>query len=299
MNTPILFLVFNRPDTTKQVFQKIKEARPPRLYVAADGPREGREYEAKKCAQVRQIATEVDWECEVNTLFRKENLGCKMAVSGGIDWFFENEEMGIILEDDCLPSITFFRFCEDMLTFFEDDKRVMQITGTNKLNEWKSDLQDFHYSIYGSCWGWATWKDAWQLNDLNMKDLHSEKVKTALKNSMVVGKHFKKRYKILKSVKAGAIDSWAYTWFYTRALNSGLSVVPSINLISNVGFGNESTHTKNPNSVEASLPIHNLKIKRLNQFVVPDREYDFKIMENTPLLKRIINKIKYIIKNEY
>ena len=121
MNTPILFLVFNRPDTTKRVFEKIREALPPKLYVAADGPRDEREGEADKCEQVRHIATNVDWDCEVKTLFRDKNFGCKHAVSGAIDWFFDNEEMGVILEDDVLPNNFFFRFCEELLHKYKDE----------------------------------------------------------------------------------------------------------------------------------------------------------------------------------
>jgi len=135
LNTAVLFLVFNRPDTTKQVFEKIREAQPPRLYVAADGTREDRPGEAEKCEEVRKIATSVDWDCEVYPLFRDENLGCKYAVSGAITWFFENEEMGIILEDDCLPSQSFFWFCEELLERYRWDMRVGLITGFNKLTD--------------------------------------------------------------------------------------------------------------------------------------------------------------------
>ena len=126
LDAPVLFLVFNRPDVTMRVFEAIRHARPRRLYVAADGPRAGISSETGKCEQTRQIATQVDWDCEVKTLFRSENLGCRVAVSSAIDWFFENEPEGIILEDDCLPHPTFFHFCQELLERYQHDQRIAQ-----------------------------------------------------------------------------------------------------------------------------------------------------------------------------
>ena len=164
MKTPVLFLVFNRPDTTKQVFEAIRQAQPPRLYIASDGHRSDREGEWEKVKTVRDyVVNNIDWDCEVKTLFREKNLGCRIAVSTAISWFFENEEQGIILEDDCFPDQSFFPFCEELLWKYQDDKRIMMITGTNSLGTWKSELQSYHFSIYGSIWGWATWKRAWNL----------------------------------------------------------------------------------------------------------------------------------------
>ena len=128
-NTPILFLIFNRPDTTKVVFERIREIKPSRLYVAADAPRQGKDKEAELCRQSRSIIDSVDWPCEVKTLFREENLGCKKAISSAITWFFEQEEYGVILEDDCLPDLSFFRFCEELLIKYKDDERIGHIGG--------------------------------------------------------------------------------------------------------------------------------------------------------------------------
>ena len=132
LKSPVLFLVFNRPDTTRRVLEAIRQAQPSQLFIAADGPREGKSGEAEKCADVRRIVNEgIDWDCEVKTLFRDKNLGCKVAVSRAIDWFFEHVEEGIILEDDCLPHPTFFRFCEELLNKYRDDERIGQISGDN------------------------------------------------------------------------------------------------------------------------------------------------------------------------
>jgi hypothetical protein len=152
-----LFLVFNRPDTTSQVFEAIRKARPPKLYVAADGPRLDREGELEKCAQVRAIATAIDWPCELHTLFRDLNQGCKIAVSTAITWFFEHEEQGIILEDDCLPSQSFFLFCQEMLNHYKNDTRVWHVAGVYPFATDSRDCNAYCFSEYSPIWGWATW----------------------------------------------------------------------------------------------------------------------------------------------
>ena len=156
LETPVLFLVFNRPDTTAQVFEAIRQAKPPRLYVASDGAREDKEGELEKVKQVREIVSQVDWNCEVKTLFRDKNLGCKIAVSSAIDWFFEQEEMGIILEDDCLPHPTFFRFCQELLERYRDDERIGMISGNNFQFGRKCTDYSYYFSMYSHIWGWAS-----------------------------------------------------------------------------------------------------------------------------------------------
>lgn len=170
LHTPVLFLVYKRPDTTRQVFEAIRQAKPPRLYIAADGPKKDLPEEAEKVKQVRDIVLSgVDWDCEVETLFRDENLGCKYGVSGGIDWFFENEEEGIILEDDTLPSQSFFWFCQELLERYKDDKRIMAISGDNFQNGIKRGACSYYFSRYNHIWGWASWRRAWGYYSVNMK----------------------------------------------------------------------------------------------------------------------------------
>ena len=168
LTTPVLFLVFNRPDTTEKVFEAIRQAKPQKLFVAADGPRGNRLGEKEKCEQVRKIATTVDWDCEVKTLFREKNLGCKFAVSSAIDWFFKNVEEGIVLEDDCLPSQSFFWFCQELLERYRNDERVMLIGGNNRGVDFLKN-HSYFFSKYVQIWGWATWRRSWEKYDSKIR----------------------------------------------------------------------------------------------------------------------------------
>ncbi|MCU0355758.1 MAG: nucleotide-diphospho-sugar transferase, partial [Cytophagales bacterium] len=159
-------IVFNRPQTTERVFSAIRKVRPQKLYVAADGPRADKADEAEKTRLTREIATRVDWDCEVKTLFRDENVGCGLGPATAISWLFEQEERGIILEDDCQPSESFFLFCEEVLKRYESDNRVMQVSGMNPLGDWCHDPDyDYYFSEAGITWGWATWRRAWRSYD--------------------------------------------------------------------------------------------------------------------------------------
>ncbi len=243
LQTAVLFIVFNRPDTTSQVFEEIRKAKPPRLYVAADGSREGREGEQEKVDAVRKISTDVDWPCEVKTLFRQENLGCKYAVSGAITWFFENEEQGIILEDDCLPSQSFFWFCEGCLDKYKNDLRIWDVTGSNSLTKVSSPVaSSYCYSRYGLIWGWATWRNRWRCFDPELLHAKSLGLFDIVLDSLEKRELPKQRLEEFNRVING-LDTWDYQWFFTRVSNSGLSVVPTLNLISNIGFGEDATHT--------------------------------------------------------
>jgi len=256
LQTAVLFLVFNRPDTTAQVFEAIRKAKPPRLYVAADGPRANREGEAERVARVREIATAVDWPCEVKTLFREGNLGCKHAVSGGITWFFEHEEQGIILEDDCFPDPSFFRFCESLLQRYASDERVAVVTGDNFQNgQHRGEAgASYYFSKYNHCWGWATWRRAWQQyqGDLPFWPEWSQSADWRERTPDPV----EQRYwsKIFERVRAGQIDSWAYPWTASVWFHGGLTATPNVNLVSNIGFGEDATHTTSRKSEHAELP---------------------------------------------
>lgn len=173
MKTPVLFIIFNRPDATRQAFEAIREAKPPRLYIAADGPRKGKEGESEKCQEARTIALKADWPCVVKTLFQEDNLGCKYGVSCAIDWFFKNEEAGIILEDDCVASQDFFRFCEEMLEKYKSHDKVMQIAGSNFQFGKKRGNGSYYFSQALSVWGWATWRSAWMKYDKEIKDFEA------------------------------------------------------------------------------------------------------------------------------
>lgn len=165
-STPILFLIFNRPDTTRIVFKRIREIRPSKLYVAADAPRANKLGEAELCMETRAIIKDIDWPCELKTLFRDENLGCKLSVSGALDWFFENEECGIILEDDCLPDLTFFSFCKELLERYKDDDRIGHIGGNCFLPGQIAKELSYDFCSITHIWGWATWRRVWKNMDV-------------------------------------------------------------------------------------------------------------------------------------
>lgn len=243
LQTSVLFLVFNRPDATRVVFEAIRKAKPPRLYIAADGARLNIDGEAERVELVRNICLAIDWPCEVNTLFRGENLGCKLAVSSGIDWFFEYEEQGIILEDDCLPSQSFFWYCEELLNKFSVDSRIFHIDGSNFAA--KSDQIDsgYFFSRYALIWGWATWRRAWKFYKLELPSLAEIKSKRLLKSYFGSNQAEKYWIKNLELVRGG-FDTWDYQWFYTLWSQNGLVIRPNVNLVKNIGFDSNATHTK-------------------------------------------------------
>ena len=297
LKTAVLFLTFNRPDTTKQVFEALRQAKPPMLYVAADGPRADKAGEQEKCEEVRRIVTKVDWGCEVKTLFRDKNLGCRVGVSSAIDWFFENEEEGIILEDDCLPSQSFFWFCEELLERYKDDERIMIVSGYNRQETWEQDKYDYFFSHFGGIWGWGSWRRAWNLYDEDMKNLEC-----FIENNyfeFLLGKKLGNIRKMqLINVIQNNVDTWAFPWGFTRHLNSGLACVPSNNLVENIGFGPDATHTcgKNRNVVkkyEINLPTNP------NTIIVPNLEYDMLFQGKPSFFSMFINHVLSYIQKKW
>lgn len=259
LNTAVLLLVFNRPDTTMQVFDTIRQARPPRLYVAADGPREGRKGESERVAAVRKISTAVDWPCEVNTLFREDNLGCKDAVSSAITWLFDHEERGIIIEDDCVAHPDFFCFCDALLERYAEDERISVITGNNFQNgRWRGNAS-YYFSKYNHCWGWATWRRAWRFYQgaLPFWSAWRASADWIRQTPDRVERVYWER--IFDQVRAGQINSWAYPWTASVWYYGGLTATPNVNLVSNIGFGENATHTTSENSKYANLPTSALE----------------------------------------
>jgi hypothetical protein len=256
LNKPVLFLVFNRPDVTTKVFAAIREARPPRLYAAADGPRESYPDDEFKCVEVRNLITEnIDWPCELHTLFRDENQGCRDAVSSAITWFFEQEESGIILEDDCLPHPDFFRFCDELLDYYKDNEKVMHISGSNfNFGKWY-DNADYYFSKYAMIWGWATWRRAWKLYDRDL-DSFDEFAKNEAVNIIPDVRERERFLEIFQHVRNqdSGFNTWDFQWFYSVMRHRGVAVQPNINFVSNIGFKNDPTHKINTPAL-AELPI--------------------------------------------
>jgi hypothetical protein len=246
MRSAILFLVFNRPDVTQRVFDAIRLARPSKLYIASDGPRANRPGEAQLCQEVQKIVSKIDWPCEVKRLIRDENLGCKMAVSGAIDWFFSIEPEGIILEDDCLPHPDFFNYCDELLERYRDDERLGLISGTafgdlRKECVVKAD-EDYLYCRYPSIWGWASWRRVWKDYDLNLGLWGS--YREDISNQTFNLKLRKRNDQLFALVSNSRIDTWDYQVSFLLWSTSRLSICPRFNLIENIGFGADATHTK-------------------------------------------------------
>lgn len=245
MKTPVAFLIFNRPDTTQRVFEAIRQAKPSKLLVVADGARGDRPEDIEKCAAVRKIIETVDWDCEVLTNYSDVNLGCKHRVSSGLDWVFEEVEEAIILEDDCLPDLSFFPFCEELLERYRDDKRIMVISGDNFQFGRKRTEYSYYFSIYNHCWGWATWRRAWQYYDIEMQ--YWDKIKRERQLSSVLNSYLAVQYwhKKFDQTYNNYVDTWDYCWTLSCWLQNGLSILPEVNLVKNIGFDIEGTHTKN------------------------------------------------------
>jgi len=257
MRSPVLFLIFNRPALVKATFACIREARPPRLYIAADGPREGRDGEAALCQEAREAATQVDWPCEVRTLFRKRNLGCADAVSSAITWFFRHEAEGVILEDDLSIHPDFFPFCDAMLERYRDEEHIMHVHGNNFQYGLPRGEAGYYFSCFSHCWGWASWARAWEKYDHAMTRMRSVTSKTLprLFQSQAAIGCFRD---VLARVKDGRINSWAYRWTCSVWEHEGLCVNPNVNMARNIGFGAEGTHTTDSAAVVAHLPAEGL-----------------------------------------
>lgn len=239
---PILFLIFNRPDLTERVFQRIRETRPRQLFIAADGPRTDHLGEDQLCAETRAVVATIDWACEVHRLYREQNLGCKNAVSEAITWFFEHVEEGIIIEDDCLPEPSFFSYCALLLEKYRYEDQVYVIGGTNVASN-RLTGNSYRFTKVPEIWGWASWRRAWAGYDPDMIDWDSLRETGWLKR---IWKHtYIANYwtSVFTRARSGEIDSWAYPFFFHIWSRNGVATIPDVNLISNVGFGERATHT--------------------------------------------------------
>jgi hypothetical protein len=294
---PVLYLAYNRPVETRQTFEILRKLGIKRLYIALDGPKDSKPDDVERCAEVRKIVEGVDWASDVKYLIRDKNLGCRWGVNGAIDWFFEHEEMGIILEDDILVERDFFEFCSECLELFCDDKRVMLVTGNNVLGEFRPQLP-YVFSRIGAIWGWATWRRSWQIHDKEISYWPESKELGAL-YSVLPKEMAEVRSRICDEVFNGKIDTWDYQFTLTRLLNSGLSIVSSVNLVENIGFNLDATHT-------SEMPGYlDNKIRKLKsydfiskQLVYPSNEFDLAVFylqsSKSNLGRRIKNRLRLL-----
>ncbi len=241
-DTPILLLVFNREDKAKRLLESLRAIRPKRIYINADGPRNHKDGEKEKCERVRQVFNGIDWDCDILKQYHPDNLGCKSSVSKGISWFFDHEEMGIILEDDCIPHSSFFPYCETLLHKYQNDERVWHITAHNPLLESDVDSSYF-FSNQVLVWGWASWRRAWKKLDLEMNRF-PDFIRNNRWDEYLKGN--KERAYIQEKWQAaydGQLDSWAYPWAFSCFEQGGLAIIPKYNLVQNIGFDKEATNT--------------------------------------------------------
>lgn len=273
-NAPVAFFIFNRPDTTAQVFEIIRQARPVKLLVVADGPRPTHLTDAEKCAETRAIIKKVDWDCEVMTNFSGSNLGCKTRMSTGLDWVFNIVEEAIILEHDTLPHPSFFQYCQELLTHYRDDERIMTISGCNFQFGNRRTNYSYYFSRCFHCWGWATWRRAWQHYDVAMS-LWPELSQGWL--TSILGQDLGLTYwqKVFELTYQGCINTWDYQWVFNCWSQNGLCILPNVNLVSNIGFGADGTHTMNTASRVANMQTETIKVPLLHPpYILPDTEAD-------------------------
>jgi len=299
-DAPVLLIIFNRPDTTRLVFDAICKTKPRKLYVSADAPRSGNEEDENNCKRARSIVKNIDWDCEIHYRFLEENLGCGWGVSSAISWAFENEDRLIILEDDCVPSMPFFPYCNYLLEKYKNDSRIWLISGRSHEPDSKyfQDV-DYMFSHYGHAWGWATWKRCWQIFDIEMKSFPDFIKYGGAENvffSKEEGRFYNKLYEKLFIDENLAVSTWDFQFTYSILSNGGLSIVPAKNLIENIGlYGAHSSGYSKYCELKAT---YDFMIKNEPNFILANREFDYyhfkqhivKIFGRIPLYKRVINK---------
>ena len=259
LETPILFLIFNRPEVTRKVFSRIREVKPSFLYVAADGPRPDHIKDVALCAETRSIIDQVDWNCEVFKLYRDQNYGLRKGVGQAITWFFENVEQGIVLEDDCFPEVSFFSFCQKLLDKYHQDPKIMHIGGNNFQNGVIRGSGTYYFSRISHIWGWATWARAWEMMDQDMDNFDEFKKEKKIER-IFPDKYSQSRWlKMLNKSSKPISKSWAFPWSFSIFDNDGYCITPNYNLVSNLGFGLNSTHSIDKNDKLSKLETTNIE----------------------------------------
>lgn len=296
LSTPVAFIIFNRLDTTERVFAEIARARPPKLLVVGDGPRTNRAGEAEKVAACRAIIDRVDWPCEVLTNFSETNLGCKVRVSSGLDWVFDQVPEAIILEDDCLPHPTFFRFCQELLERYRDDDRIGMISGDNFQFGYAINDDSYYFSNLNHIWGWASWRSRWQIDyDVNVNNWPKIRDEKRFKDWFGSKSEQDNFAKIMENVYQGKVDTWDYQWQFASCIQGRIAVMPNMNLISNIGFGVEATHTTGQSVLANILSTSVIFPLKHPTMVFASRVLDSRFRQFA-LKKSLIGRVKYKLK---
>lgn len=281
MESPVLFIIFMRPDTTRRVFERIREAQPPKLYIAADGPRKEKEGEAEKCSETREIVKNIDWPCEVYRLYREENLGCGKGVSSAITWFFQHEEQGIIIEDDILPHVDFFKYCDEMLERYKEDQRIQLISGFNYFYDGYQSPVSYYMSCFMSIWGWASWRRVWETYEFDVKELDKVRLKKQLYKQLP-RKSAQYFMGVYRSMLDFGIDTWDFQFFLNQQYYGRYSIASFVNLVENIGMGVEGS-AHNATTVNDIIVKHKAKSPypiRHPKFVRVDNDADYTAMLN-------------------
>lgn len=293
-NIPILFIIFKRKDIALESFKSIRNIKPAKLYIAGDAARNGVQGEDVAVNETREaILNAIDWDCEVKTLFQKENLGCCMGVYSAINWLFESEEHGIILEDDCIAKPSFFPFVEELLNRYSNDDRIGMIAGTNLISDKVSIPDSYCFSRYDACWGWATWKRAWKNMDLDMSWRQNCYKESVVANNGYRSKDIKYWNYRIRLIDTNYVSAWDWQWYFTLAAQNQLCVFPSECLISNIGFGEGATHTSQLNVPKFPRGQHKMNFPLQHpKMVLPYEPFEKAFYKNNNTF--YMNVIKYI-----
>lgn len=256
---PVLFITFNRLDTSRQVFEAIKSQQPQKLYLFSDGPRKDKQGEANAVYEVRNwLTSQINWPCDVHTLFLDQNMGPRYALGHAVNWLFAHEEEGVIFEHDCLPHPSFFPFCAELLERYRNEPRVMYISGNNFMFNEVTFQHSYSFSRHNHIWGFATWRRAWQKYDPEMTGFE-EAFSSHFFDKLIPDSRIRKEYiTILNAVKLGTVDTWDYQWFFNTWCAGGVGVIPSQNLVSNIGYGALALNTFRDNHILANIPVNDI-----------------------------------------
>lgn len=280
-HTPILIIAWRRPSHTQELINCLRKVKPTCIYIACDGPNQSRQGEEEKVAKTRSVLDSINWNCDIHKLYHSGNQGCFYGVTSAINWFFSQIDYGIILEDDCIPHLDFFPFCEELLSAYRFDSRVWAISGNNFQNGKWTGKADYYFSKYFHCWGWATWRRAWEQYDGHIDSFKLLDKSEAFRN--LFGSRIEAEYwiKCFNSITSEDIPTtWDHQFFYAMLINNALSIMPNRNLVSNIGFGIDATHCAQAD-IQYLADRRGLKLAIHPQYIKPDLDADLYTFKNT------------------
>jgi hypothetical protein len=303
LSTPVVLLIYKRPETTRKVLEVLSKVNPGKLFIIADGASKDSIDEINQVKRTRDLIEKIDWQCDLYKNYSEEHLGLRRRVVSGLNWVFDREENAIILEDDCVPDISFFQFCKELLNHYSDDERIMVISGDNYQKGRRRTPYSFYFSRYNHCWGWATWKRAWEYYDDEISLWPQIRDEGWLRDIFGKNNNVEKYWtRIFNSVYDNEIESWAYRWTYSCWMQSGLTILPNVNLVTNIGFGDQATHTRYKTS-KADQPRFSIQFP-LNYppYIIRDvkadcfTEQDHYGISLTKAVKRLIARILHFVR---